>query len=584
MVQLSPAGARPPTPEDPLPTAANITIPETLGLLDGPFLGLASGVADGGYAFWLGSGVSRDRVIGLDGVLAKLIEFLRAHATADPNCSYRAALDKIVALAGASADELATISYAAPAATWPCLEDLLKRLWNQYSAVLSVEVPPEALDYLLWVGLDFPVTFAAQDPDAEHLAVGMLALEGVVSEIATTNWDGLFEAAMADLGYADAIYRITVTGEDLRTPQGAHATLYKFHGCALRAIKDEAHYRQLLVARSAQIAGWMNNATFKIVRDQLEALIQRSRTLVIGLSAQDRNIQHLFGKVGAVQGWKWTDQPTPIVFSAQELGDDQKVLLEVAYGAAYEANRVPIWEAARLQAHGKPLLLALLLWVLCHKVKTLAEDAVAPGLDAPGRAAINDGISHLRDRIAEAGDPDRLSLAKSIAWTVARARHQLQDGSSPSGVLRYFPLDTQPSNMMRGKPAMAATGQREAAVAIGLIGLDVSEGAWTAGADDPTDARSGALRIASDNAEARVFFAANDDTVTTLLEQAAFDEDDRDVVLICSKRVSERQQRNPSRTYRTGKFGPRYLSFGPMLAGAPDLDALRDAFRKEVAV
>ena len=35
----------------------------------------------------------------------------------------------------------------------------------------------------------------------------------------------------------------------------------------------------------------MSNDTFKIVRDQLRALVQRSRTLMIGMSAQDVNIQ-----------------------------------------------------------------------------------------------------------------------------------------------------------------------------------------------------------------------------------------------------------------------------------------------------
>ena len=57
-----------------LPTAATISIKETLELLDGEFLGLSQGLAEGQYALWLGSGISRDRVIGLDGVLAKLIE------------------------------------------------------------------------------------------------------------------------------------------------------------------------------------------------------------------------------------------------------------------------------------------------------------------------------------------------------------------------------------------------------------------------------------------------------------------------------------------------------------------------------
>ena len=306
-----------------LPTAATISIKETLELLDGEFLGLSQGLAEGQYALWLGSGISRDRVIGLDGVLAKLIEFLRAHATADVNCAHRQALDKVLDMAALSAEERAAIDLNLPATNWPCLPSLLSRLWNQYADVLSIEIGNEKLDYLLWVGLDFANTFAAQGPDVEHLVIGMLALEGVITQLATANWDGLLEAGMRELGYDEKFYRVTVTGEDLHGPAAA-AVLYKFHGCALRAIENEVEYRPLLIARAAQITGWMSNATFRVVRDQLQALAQRSRTLMIGMSAQDKNIQHLFGQVGAQKGWKWTEQPTPIVFSAQDLGTDQK--------------------------------------------------------------------------------------------------------------------------------------------------------------------------------------------------------------------------------------------------------------------
>jgi hypothetical protein len=82
-----------------MPTAATITVMETLDLLDGQFSGIRKGVSEGRYALWLGSAISRDRVIGLDGVLAKLIEFLRQHITADPACGHRAVLEKVIALA-----------------------------------------------------------------------------------------------------------------------------------------------------------------------------------------------------------------------------------------------------------------------------------------------------------------------------------------------------------------------------------------------------------------------------------------------------------------------------------------------------
>jgi hypothetical protein len=567
-----------------LRTASTISLKETLDLLDGTFLGVSQGVVNGQYALWLGSGISRDRVIGLDGVLAKLIEFLRVNAEADPECPYRKALKNVLELAGSTEEEKAAIDFEQPATNWPCLPSLLRRLWQQYADVLSVEVGTEKLDYLLWVGLDFANTFAKQDADAEHLAIGMLALEGVVTELATSNWDGLLEAAMRELGHSETFYRITVTGEDLRGPATA-AVLYKFHGCALRAIAQEEVYRPLLVARAAQITGWMSNVTFRIVRDQLQALAQRSRTLMIGMSAQDKNIQNLFGKVGALQGWKWTDQPTPIVFSAQELGTYQKDVLNVAYGnEEYEQNRAAICKAACLPVYSKPLLLSLLLAVLTAKLQTLASDVHGPGLDATAQEAINSGIKRLRDRVAEAGNADRLGLARGIAAGLARGRHQIQNGASPVGTPMYFPVDNEPPHQMKGMPRTVATGQREAAAALGLIGLADVAAEWTASVDDPTNPSSGALRLTSSNATARVFFAANDENITNLMDCGAFDEDDADVVLICSRNVSDRQQRSPRANLRDGKIGPRYLAFGPMLRDVGSLTELREYFRSEVAI
>jgi hypothetical protein len=205
-------------------------------------------------------------------------------------------------------------------------------------------------------------------------------------------------------------------------------------------------------------------------------------------------------------------------------------------------------------------------------------------LDEPAQSSIADGIKHLRNRVAEAGNGDRLKLAKNIAGSLARARHQLQNGNSPVGIPIYFPVDEQPAHLMKGKLGLLNTGQREAAAALGLIGLEDQASSWMTSVDDPRNVRSGALRLTSPSATTRVFFAANDDDITSPMECGAFDEDDPDVVLICSRRVSVRQQRNPSVNLRSGKMGPRYLAFGPMLAEAASLDALRSTFRTEVAI
>ncbi len=567
-----------------MPTAEEITVKETLDLLDGPFRSVAEGICNGGYAFWLGSGVSRDRVIGLDGVLAKLLEFLRVRAVADPAGPYAAGLNAIFALAALTADARKAIDLNRPVSEWVGHEVLIDTLWRQYSAVLATEIDGQPADHLLWDGVDFSVTFAAQEPDLEHYAVAVLALEGVVTEVATPNWDGLIEGALAKLGWAEEAFRITVTGEDLREPAKAQSTLYKFHGCALRAISDEAGYRSLLVARQGQILRWSAIDAFRIVREQLLALIQRQRTLMIGLSAQDANIQKLFADVGANQGWKWNDSPTPIVVATETLGLDQKAVLEAAYGDDYDANRVEIAKAARLRAFAKPLFAALVLKVIGEKLKVLASDVVAPNLDDAARVTLGEGITHLRDLAAVAGEQDRRGLMAATIGAISRTRSQLSDGRSPPGALKYYPMDDQPANRMKGKQALAATGQREAAAALGLIGLDARDTGLGIRVGDAEDPRTAAVSMTAGASEVRIFLAANDDSIGDLLGDGAYGQTDADVIVICSRRVADEQQRSPSGRYRDGQVGPRYISLGPMLAEAQDLADLRDAFGKAIGL
>ena len=101
-----------------------------------------------------------------------------------------------------------------------------------------------------------PGTYAnpSTTPDAEHLCIALLVAEGVASDIASANWDGLLEKAVSELGNGAAL-TVIVRPEDTRGAQ-ARSRLYKFHGCAVRARDDAPNYRNKLVARHQQINRW----------------------------------------------------------------------------------------------------------------------------------------------------------------------------------------------------------------------------------------------------------------------------------------------------------------------------------------
>ncbi|TDT92511.1 SIR2-like protein [Azorhizobium sp. AG788] len=561
-----------------LPTATTITIAETLDLLDGPLSSFSAGFQAGLYALWLGSGISRERVVGLDGVLAKLLENLRLRIIG-ADCEHHRAFDRILDLADLSADEKAQIDITQPVGTWPIRTEIINRLWDKYSKVLGIELQGQPLDYLLWDVLDFPTTFARQRADAEHLAIAMLVLEGVVSDLATANWDGLLEAAMVELGRPNETFRVAVTGGDLRGPPGI-GTLYKFHGCANRAIENESEYRPLLVAREAAITHWANSQHFTQMRQQLRALIARSRTLMIGLSGQDTNIQQLF----SANGWSWSSDPVPIMFSAQELSDGQKSILEGAYLGDYEAHRDKIRADATLPAFGKPLLLALLLSTMFGKLVALAGLLTSPAVGTAGKQSLVEGLKALKRAAAQAGNANRYECARTIAALMGRVTEQFLGGAGSAGRRPYMPLSAQPAHLMQHDPAVVFSGRPEAAAALGLIGQGLVANHWSVAVDDPEQTTSGALRLVALAAQARVFLAANDDNINKLIASGAFDEEDDDVVIICSREVTPRQKRSPSKSWRTGKASPRYVSISDLLGGSASFDEVQERFNREVGL
>ena len=97
-----------------MPNAGTISVKETLDLLDGAFAGVSKGICQGEYAFWLGSGISRERVVDLNGVLAKLLDFLRVKITTAVDCAYKKAFDTIIDMAKPSDGERNEIDIAKP--------------------------------------------------------------------------------------------------------------------------------------------------------------------------------------------------------------------------------------------------------------------------------------------------------------------------------------------------------------------------------------------------------------------------------------------------------------------------------------
>lgn len=569
--------------------ASDISVRDTLKLLDGSFEPFAAGVASGLYVFWLGSGISFGRAPGLRTLVSKVVEFVRSHIDpADPNCKFARSMEEILKLAGASAEERARSNLDEPFATWPDQQAIAVRLVGCYSKLLGLTVDGEAMDYLLWNVIDVGATFAdaTMTPDVEHLCLGALSLEGVTPEMLSANWDPLIERAVDSLTDGNAVLRPSVVARpaDLQLPRNK-TRLIKFHGCAVKAKEDPGAYRQWLVATHDQIVAWCSQADNQGLVTALTHLVGTKRTLMLGLSAQDVNIQGIFNKAANELNWQLDDPPPSYVFSEQEVGIDQRALLKNVYrGQITSVNLPAVLESARIQAFAKPLLTALLLDVWTRKLQALV--LLAPGqLPPEERQQLCNGISELRNNLADAAQPN-LDFIDALIDRFGRACKLLRDGQIENPKVRFEPITNDAVAALPGNPALGVLGLREAAVALGLLGIGLSRNDWVLKAES-LEKESGVLAVTGKGATAartKVFLTATA-SGAALLRSEGYLVEAEIPALIQSQKLSLPMTRSPrGEPGRTGLTKAREVSVSTLLQTYATVDDLYEAFRQELSL
>jgi hypothetical protein len=382
----------------PAPTAASITVEETLRLLTGDFRTLAEGIADGEYAFWLGSGISRGRVPGLQELIVKVLVSLYEESTDAEGCPYRSALEQALAMAKLRKEELERADLAVSPSGWPDLEAVVEGLVSSYSDFLAIQVDGKEIDYLVWELIDVRETFGSPaDPDCEHLCIAILIMEGALRELVSANWDGLVEKAVVELaGDTKDHLKVVVLPADLPGPD-PDAVLLKVHGCAVLATDDPDAYREAIIARRSQITAWPDRPDLAAINTRMKALATRFRTLVIGLSIQDENLQQLISQAAAELLREWPIDPPAEVFADEELGPDQINVLKIVYGErTFAANAADITSRSLVRAFGKPFLTALVIFVLRTKLGAYLTCAEIPSLGQSDRDELDHGSTTWR--------------------------------------------------------------------------------------------------------------------------------------------------------------------------------------------
>lgn len=575
--------------------AYDVTVVQALELLRDQMPGLVEALASGSYVVWLGSGISRQRLPDLSKVVETILVFLQSNISSDPECPYRRAFEDALELAQLSHDEAVHVDYRRDFMDWDIRRVVVTRLVNQYSDLLDLELSGKDRDFILWEVVDVPNTYAngSVGPDAEHYCLAVLVLEGVVPDLVSANWDDLIERAVLELAVpGSSPLTVCVAAQDFRQPVSGTRVL-KFHGCASKAVLDEALYRPYLVGRRTQITDWPHDDEHKMMRDEMTLLAAKKKTLMIGLSAQDSNIQDLFSASKESLAWEWPVLPPAFVFAEESVGAGQRNILRVAYRSTYEGNEKEIAQSAHLRSFGKPLLAAIVLGVVAEKLVALTRltSLTVGGGPESGNpeewSVLERGIKTLATLVSAGPDLRNVNELRLLLDTFAQALSVFRYGSVPAGSTPYSPLSTSPVQMLGSDPNVRSGGLPQAAVAIALIGAEHSEKTWAvSGGPNPEAGGNGrSLRVDSAGLTSDVFFVANSSVAVQLEMNGYVDPRDPAAVVVHSAGLPRSQQRSPSSPPgRTGKSGARHVDMTDLISESTTVAGLRRRFREEMAV
>jgi hypothetical protein len=569
-------------------SAATISIPETLRLLDGSFKSMADGIANAEYTLWLGSGISRGRVDDLRLLVHRVLDFLQRKIDhSSSSCPFRKALERALALISLNPRDKATIDFAVPIDSWGARDTVVSGLLGVYSKLLNIDVEREKPDYLLWEAVDVRETYAnvGLKPDSEHLCVAILAMEGVIPNVASANWDGLIEAASTELsGGTNDIIRVCVKGDDLRKPE-LQATLLKFHGCAVRAKEDEATFRDLLVARDPQIINWMIETKHAAIALELTSYLIKHPTLVMGLSAQDTDIRFIFSKAQSMLPWRWPCNPPAYVFAEDDLGPDQLAVLQIGYGESeFNAHSQAIRDSALIRAYAKPLLVALVLQVLYLKFAALLRLGTSSVLSISDQGELLTRLLDLRNRAAELVTPDVESFVRALVAHTGKLSSIFWSGA-PSTTGRYYPLGHLPVGKIANDHSLPASGLLQLPIALALLQMGDHAGHWEMTLPARIDPDAGSLSLTLASGSLKVYLATSENVVIHLINSGYLDEDDPDTLVIVSAELLPVGPRSPGAALgRTGKTRMRRVGIAGLLNTVRSNDELFQRFREELTL
>lgn len=578
-----------------MPNATDISVLEVVQKFDAaPFQVVANAVANGEFSFWVGSGISRNAP-SLGGLIDRAIEFVRVRAV-DPitESVFLPVLEEVLVLARVEKSAVAA-NLGIPFVAWPQSSAIRDELWTKYSDLLDIRVQDEEADYVLWDAVNIREAFTAPPlPDAPHLCIGVLIMEGAVRSIASGNWDGFIEAAVDRLtAGAPGILQVVVDPDHLRDP-AARARLLKFHGCIVHADQQPALYRKFLTGSHTQIVNWPNNPDFAAIRSAVTELASNSKSLVLGLSVQDANLQGVFSAASHMHPWPWPCNPAAQahVFCEDHIKPGQRSVLRIVYGANYNSNMAAIEQSAHLRAWGEQVLIALVFNVIEKKLCLLMELWLAEIGKTGFASRLATVLKNARNLGAEQAVDNRTDFVYRAISLWSRALALYRNGALQDTPDTYQELSASTPIQLPTDQNAKAAGLGRLGAAIGLLQSGHEDGRWRISAPQGLNLTDGAMTKTSAwvGAEPRPLFLVKSVTEAINLEKNGAFAGDKAIVLhgddtyqrvFASGTTARRPRGAPG---RNGRSSTRHVSISHLIETSVDADDLIHRFSSEVAL
>ena len=330
----------------------------------------------------------------------------------------------------------------------------------------------------------------------------------------------------------------------------------------------------------------MRNAVIDVATNQ--------KSLVLGLSIQDNNLQSIFSKAKQVSPWPWPCAPKAPghVFCEDVIKDGQSDVLKIVYGDAYNDHVDAIHAGTHLRAWGEQVLLALVLKLIADKLQKLMALSLTEAGKTHMSAELTVLLMGLRNHVAVLAIGDRTVFSNSAISVWSRLMSIFRRGALPANPDAYELVSSSVPAILGTDQNAQATRLGHLAVALSLLEHGRVQGLWTLAPVAAPEVSSGALsaRAGWAGAPARPLFLVKSATEAITLERNGAFSNDNSIVVHADDtwyRMTSRGsggRRPRGAPGRSGRVCITHVSLGRLIEISENVDALRQQFITEAAL